>query len=195
MQNKIRLPMTAKTTLLLLCLSLSTSLHAKKEVVVDLTTQKAYAMDNNKIVFEGYISSGEEGRETPTGTFKISEKKVKHKSNLWPKPNGGAMMPLMQRLGDTPFAMHLGELPGAAASHGCIRLQDGFAQKMFRWTTIGMDVTVKGDASLFIPSVETHRHGIKSFVVRKRVVKNDVPARHIKKKKPMYMEDFSFLSL
>ena len=119
---------------------------AYKEIVVDLSEQKAYAIEEGYVVFEGRISSGKQGRETPTGEFTIIQKKRHHKSNLWPKPNGGAKMPYMMRLTNSGIAMHLGYVPNKPASHGCIRLKKGFAQKMYRWASVGISVYIEGDA-------------------------------------------------
>ncbi|SFV56621.1 hypothetical protein MNB_SV-8-190 [hydrothermal vent metagenome] len=127
-------------------LVISIPLWAYQEIVVDLSEQKAYAIEDGYIVFEGRISSGKIGRETPNGEFKILQKKRKHVSNLWPKPNGGAKMPYMMRLTNSGIAMHLGYVPNRPASHGCIRLKNGFAQKMYRWARVGTPVYVEGDA-------------------------------------------------
>lgn len=124
----------------------SSSLFAYKEIVVNLSEQMAYAIENNEIVFEGRISSGMSGRETPMGEFEIIQKKRHHKSNIWPKPNGGAQMPYMMRLTNSGIAMHLGYVPDKPDSHGCIRLKTGFAQKMFSWAKVGTPVYVEGDA-------------------------------------------------
>ncbi len=124
----------------------SPTLFAYKEIVVDLTEQKAYAIEDGIIVFEGRISSGKPGRETPNGEFTITQKKRHHKSNLWPKPDGGAKMPYMMRLTNSGIAMHLGYVPNKPASHGCIRLKKGFAQKMYSWAKVGIYVYVEGDA-------------------------------------------------
>jgi len=124
----------------------SSLLFAYKEIVVDLSEQKAYAIEDGFIIFEGRISSGKPGRETPNGEFRIIQKKRYHKSNLWPKPNGGAKMPYMMRLTNGGIAMHLGYVPNKPASHGCIRLKKGFAQKMYRWASVGTSVYVEGDA-------------------------------------------------
>lgn len=132
------------TIITLLCIP--SILFAYKEIIVDLSVQKAYAMEDGHIVFEGRISSGKEGRETPNGTYNIMQKKRYHRSNLWPKPNGGAKMNYMLRLTNTGIAMHLGHVPNRAASHGCVRLKSGFAQKMFRWAQVGTTVYVEGDA-------------------------------------------------
>lgn len=117
-----------------------------KEVLIDLSNQRAYATEDGLVIFEGRISSGKPGRETPRGEFTIIQKKRHHKSNLWPKPNGGAKMPYMMRLTNSGIAMHLGYVPNKPASHGCIRLENGFAQKMYRWARVGTDVYVVGEA-------------------------------------------------
>ncbi|MEA3432948.1 MAG: L,D-transpeptidase family protein [Campylobacterota bacterium] len=124
----------------------SSTLFAYKEIVVDLSNQRAYAIEDGFVVFEGRISSGKPGRETPNGEFTIIQKKRHHKSNLWPKPNGGAKMPYMMRLTNSGIAMHLGYVPNKPASHGCIRLEKGFARKMYRWAKVGTDVSVEGEA-------------------------------------------------
>lgn len=121
-------------------------LYAQKEIVVDLGQQKAYALEDGTIVFEGRISSGKKGRETPEGTYRILQKKRKYRSNLWPKPNGGATMPYMLRLTNTGIAIHLGNTSKRAASHGCILAQNGFAQRLYRWARVGTLVRVNGNA-------------------------------------------------
>ena len=51
-------------------------------------------------------------------------------------------MPFMQRITWSGVAMHLGVVPGYPASHGCIRLPDGFAHKFWGMTQIGSRVVV-----------------------------------------------------
>jgi len=120
-------------------------LFAQKEIIVDLSEQMAYAYEDGSLVMEGRISSGKMGRETPVGDYVVLEKQRHHRSNLWPKPNGGARMDYMLRLTNDGIAMHLGYVPNRPASHGCIRLQNGFAQKLFRWASVGTVVYVEGD--------------------------------------------------
>jgi len=129
---------------LLLYLALVTVSLAQKEIVIDLSEQMAYAYEDGSIVIEGRISSGTIGRETPAGEYRILEKERHHKSNLWPKPNGGAKMDYMMRLTNDGIAMHLGYVPNKPASHGCVRLKNGFAQKLFAWATVGMPVYIEG---------------------------------------------------
>lgn len=129
-------------------------LSAQKKIVIDLSLQKAYALKNGHIVFEGRISSGKEGRETPNGTYTIMQKKRHHKSNLWPKPNGGAKMPYMMRLTNDGIALHLGHVPNRPASHGCVRLPNGFAQKMFRWASVGTKVEIEGRGQDYLDALK-----------------------------------------
>jgi hypothetical protein len=59
-----------------------------------------------------------------------------------------AWMPNMQRITWNGLALHGGPLPGYAASHGCIRMPYGFAEKLYGKTRIGMRVIVSpNDAS------------------------------------------------
>ena len=43
-----------------------------------------------------------------------------------------AWMPNMQRITWNGVALHGGPLPGYAASHGCVRMPYGFAEKLFK---------------------------------------------------------------
>ena len=123
-----------------------TSVYAGKSIVVDLSTQTATAYESDIPVFSGQISTGTAKRPTPTGRFRVLEKDVDHVSTSWPKPSGGAKMHYMLRLTKYGIAMHLGFVPSYPASHGCIRLQNGFAQKMYSWAHVGLPVRVVGRA-------------------------------------------------
>jgi len=85
------------------------------------------------------VSTGREGRETPTGEFTILQKEVVHRSRTY----DDAPMPYMQRLTWKGVAMHAGRLPGYRASHGCIRLPRGFAKLLYGITEIGTPVTIQ----------------------------------------------------
>ncbi len=118
--------------------------HTDKKIVVDLTKQEAYAYEDGNLVLKGWISSGKKGLETPTGNYTILAKEIFHISNRWPEPDGGAEMPFMLRLTWDGIALHLGYVPNHPASHGCIRLSDGFAQELYKWARLGTKVIVKG---------------------------------------------------
>jgi len=118
--------------------------EAKKQIVVDLSKQEAYAYENGRLVFSGWVSTGRPGHRTPTGYFRVLEKDIDHVSSKYPRPNGGAKMYYMLRLTNYGIAMHLGYVPNYPASHGCIRMQNGFAQKMYYWANVGTPVIIKG---------------------------------------------------
>ena len=61
----------------------------------------------------------------------------------------------MQRITWNGIALHGGPLPGYAASHGCVRMPFGFAEKLFDKTRIGMRVIISpndADAGRVFPS-------------------------------------------
>ncbi len=130
----------------LLSLSWASTATAGKHIVVNLTFQKVMAYENDKLLFSGRISTGTPDRATPTGKFRVIEKDIDHVSNSWPKPSGGAKMHYMLRLTNYGIAMHLGYVPDYPASHGCIRLENGLAQKMYTWAKMGTPVYVRGHA-------------------------------------------------
>ncbi len=118
--------------------------QAGKKIVVDLSEQEAYAYEDGRMLFHGWISTGKPGRRTPTGRFRVLEKELRHVSSKYPEPHGGARMDYMLRLTNYGVAMHLGYVPNYPASHGCIRMENGFAQKMYNWASVGTPVIIRG---------------------------------------------------
>jgi hypothetical protein len=53
-------------------------------------------------------------------------------------------MHYMLRVTGSGIAMHLGHVPNYPASHGCIRMQNGFAQRMYRWAHVGVPISIIG---------------------------------------------------
>lgn len=113
-------------------------------LVVSLPTQRAVLFRNGVPIAASTISSGREGRETPTGVFTILEKQVEHRSSTY----DNAPMPFMQRLTWRGVALHAGNLPGYPASHGCIRLPKEFAKLLYGTTRLGMTVVVTSRAAI-----------------------------------------------
>lgn len=103
------------------------------EVVVSLPLQVVYVYRAGELIGISTTSTGKPGKETPTGTFPILQKRRTHFSNLY----NNAPMPFMQRLTWDGIALHGGVIPGYPASHGCIRLPDAFAQQLFAITRLG----------------------------------------------------------
>jgi len=133
----------------------SVALFGGKMIVVDLTKQVAYAYENGQEVMRGNVSTGRPGKRTPVGTFRVLEKDIDHVSSKYPKPYGGARMNYMLRLTRSGIAMHLGYVPNYPASHGCIRMENGFAQKMYYWAPVGTKVIVKGTPPRYVNREDT----------------------------------------
>ena len=106
--------------------------------VVSIGRQRVTFYDKTGAVAQSPVSSGMRGHETPQGVFSIIGKEEEHFSNLY----DDASMPFMQRLTWSGVAMHAGALPGYAASHGCIRLPHGFAERIFKMTKFNTRVVI-----------------------------------------------------
>jgi L,D-transpeptidase catalytic domain len=127
--------------------------------IVSIKSQQVTFYDADGWILRAPVSTGVTGRETPAGVFAVVEKKEDHRSNMY----DDAHMPHMQRITWNGIALHGGPLPGYAASHGCVRLPFGFAEKLFDKTRIGMRVIISPNdaapvefshAALFVPNVE-----------------------------------------
>src|SRR2546427_8669518 len=127
--------------------------------IVSIKTQQVTFYDADGWILRAPVSTGTTGRETPAGVFALIEKDKDHRSTLY----DDAEMPNMQRITWNGIALHGGPLPGYAASHGCVRMPFGFAEKLFDKTQIGMRVIISpNDAApvefshkaLFVPNAE-----------------------------------------
>ena len=129
--------------------------------IVSIKTQQVTFYDAEGWIFRAPVSTGVKERETPAGVFAVIEKDKDHHSSMY----DDAWMPHMQRITWNGLALHGGPLPGYAASHGCVRMPFGFAEKLFGKTRIGMRVIISpNDAapvefshpalSLFTPNAE-----------------------------------------
>lgn len=119
-------------------------------VVISLDEQNIYVYRNGVAIGVGPISSGRPGHETPPGVYSILQKAREHRSTLY----DDAPMPYMQRLTWDGIALHGGVLPGHPASHGCVRLPQSFAEKLYAITQRG-GIVVVADARVSPASI-TH---------------------------------------
>lgn len=134
-------------------------------IVIDLSEQTARFYKGGIEVGSAPVSTGREGYNTPTGNFSVIEKERNHISTLYgdyvdaggavvvkniginvdKRPPGtrfqGAPMPYFLRITGA-VGMHAGYLPGYAASHGCIRLPHGAAEKFFENAPCGTPVSI-----------------------------------------------------
>src|SRR5471032_2627050 len=128
--------------------------------IVSIKPQQVTFYDAEGWILRAPVSTGVKERETPAGVFAVIEKDRDHHSSMY----DDAWMPNMQRITWNGVALHGGPLPGYAASHGCVRMPYGFAEKLFDKTWIGMRVIISpNDAepvefshpALFTPNRET----------------------------------------
>ncbi len=127
--------------------------------IVSIKSQRVTLYDADGWILRAPVSSGTKGRETPQGVFSVVQKDKDHHSNLY----DDAWMPNMLRITWSGIALHGGPLPGYAASHGCVRMPYGFAEKLFDKVRIGMRVIIAPDdvepvefahPALFVPNSE-----------------------------------------
>jgi hypothetical protein len=109
-----------------------------ERVVIGLTDQLVYLYRGDTLMAVATISTGIEGRDTPTGIFSVLDKKPFYRS----KKYDNAPMPWMQRIDTYGVALHGGYNPGYPASHGCIRLPVAFAKKLYALTGLGTPVYI-----------------------------------------------------
>jgi hypothetical protein len=140
------------------------------KIVIDLSEQRLRYYKGGELVGVSPISSGTPSHPTPTGSFRITEKDIAHRSSCYgeyvdgngnvvngdvdcrvdKKPPGchyvGASMRYFMRV-KGGVGMHEGYLPGFPASHGCIRLPTQMAAIFYGSTPTGTPVQITGSAS------------------------------------------------
>jgi len=158
-----------KLAIALFAIGLVAKLSAQQTaVIINLTEQTAYLLEDGRVAFISPIASGREGRETPTGSFRVISKDLNHQSanyglvcdsygrtvnpNATPRshvPPGchytPAPMPYFMEFCRC-VGMHAGYLPGYPASHGCVRMPRDLAAEFFSRVRIGTPVKVVGSA-------------------------------------------------
>ena len=127
------------------------------QIVVSIAKQRATLFANDVAVAEAPISTGVPGHPTPLGVFSVIAKSRHHRSNIY----SGAPMPYMQRITWSGIALHQGPLPGFPASHGCIRLPESFAIKLWGLTKLGTRVVVTRDPVAPVRFTDTHLIALK----------------------------------
>lgn len=137
----------------------------KPSVKISLAEQRAYFYKGGQLVGISQLSTGQEGRNTPVGRYKIIQKDPDHASSRYgdyvdandnvvmpnidneldPKPPGsrykGAPMPYFMRIVGG-VGMHAGYLPGYPASHGCIRMPEFMAENFYNSVSVGTPVEI-----------------------------------------------------
>jgi hypothetical protein len=108
------------------------------QIIISIADQRISLYENGALIARSSVSTGVEGHPTPLGVFSVISKKKWHRSNIY----SGAPMPYMQRITWSGIALHAGDLPGYPASHGCIRLTNDFAIRLWHLTKRGTRVII-----------------------------------------------------
>jgi len=136
-------------------------------VIVSLGKQRVFLMVGDQVYIDSPISSGKRGHETPKGSYKVMEKDPDHRSSIYgdfvdrggrtvrsgvstqidSAPSGthyvGASMKWFCRLTSGGVGMHVGILPGYAASHGCVRLPSDIAPLIYQKVKVGTPAVIE----------------------------------------------------
>ena len=121
-----------------------------KLIEVNLSEQYLTAFEGNRVVFEGYISSGARGHETPTGTFSIFSK-LASDDMRGPDPTlpGGSYfqpdVPWVMYFAGGGYAIHgvyWHSSFGTPRSHGCVGASVGAASFLYNWAPIGTRIYI-----------------------------------------------------
>jgi lipoprotein-anchoring transpeptidase ErfK/SrfK len=110
-------------------------------IIVSTAKQRVTVYANGTLVGRAPVSTGMPDHPTPMGIFTVISKSRWHVSNIY----SGAPMPYMQRITWSGIALHAGKLPGYPASHGCIRLPEHFAARLWGLSKIGARVIIARD--------------------------------------------------
>jgi hypothetical protein len=111
------------------------------QIIIAIADQRVSLYDNGALIARSSVSTGIQRHPTPLGVFSVISKQRWHRSNIY----SAAPMPYMQRITWSGIALHAGVLPGHPASHGCIRLANGFAIRLWDLTKRGTRVIIAHD--------------------------------------------------
>lgn len=138
--------------------------QTRVEILLDQQRGRLYIKD--QIAMDFPACTGRSGEyETPTGKFRITEKKLEHRSSLYGSyvnaagdvvkggvhsseeaPEGsrfeGTKMPYWMRFNGA-IGMHTGAVFREGSSHGCVRIPPEACSIIFAKTTVGTPVIVK----------------------------------------------------
>ena len=117
------------------------TLRRPLQIIISIADQRVSLFDNGALIARSSVSTGTQGHPTPLGVFSVISKQRWHRSNIY----SAAPMPYMQRITWSGIALHAGVVPGYPASHGCIRLKNDFAIRLWHLTKRGTRVIIAHD--------------------------------------------------
>ena len=121
--------------------------NAPRSLEVSIAQQYAWARQGDVVLWEGFVSTGKEGFETPTGTFFVNSKiPVQNMEGViggeyYNVPSVPDVM-YFTNVGHAIHGTYWHNNFGVPMSHGCINLPVEVASWMYGWAPIGMQVTI-----------------------------------------------------
>ncbi|MDP9375681.1 MAG: L,D-transpeptidase/peptidoglycan binding protein [Chloroflexota bacterium] len=130
------------------------ALKPERWIAVDLTKQRMYAMVDDEVVYTAVISSGERGRETPTGTFYINRRVANE--TMTSASIGAEEYYHLENVLYTQYFTYEGHALhyawwrkdpdgfGRPSSHGCVNQTLRDAEYFWNFARVGTRVTIAG---------------------------------------------------
>jgi tetratricopeptide (TPR) repeat protein len=126
-------------------------LFPPKRIDIDISKQRLYAYEGDKLIYKWVCSTGLRGRDTATGKFQVLDKIKMAYSKVW-----RLKMPFwlgIYYVGGIENGIHglpirpdgsvmWGGLLGQRASYGCIILTNQAARTLYKWADIGTVVDI-----------------------------------------------------
>lgn len=153
-----------KTSAIFKSEQLAQTSHKDSRVLVNKTTQRIQLIDKDKVVLDAPCSTGREGKYTPVGNFKITEKITNKRSTIYGtcykdgvKVWGGDRrqcnvrynkyvgeeLPYWQRLTQDGIGLHSSNyVDRQPRSNGCVRIEPEIAQLIYQKTNKGTIVSI-----------------------------------------------------
>ncbi len=146
--------------------ALATVNKSKVKLRVSKANQRMIVTQDNVVLMDTPITTGRPGKPTPNGTFKLYNRVADKRSNSYGTmyKNGvrvcgghrrdnckgvsydkyvGSPLPYWQRIDDNGIGIHQSNsVKRYPASGGCIRIQPGYAKRIFNITKSGTPITI-----------------------------------------------------
>jgi lipoprotein-anchoring transpeptidase ErfK/SrfK len=124
-----------------------------QRIVVDISEQQMYVYEGDNLLWKWVVSTGEPGRDTAIGQFKIQSKIEKAYASTWdldmpywlgiywsgPIEDGIHALPIQRATGRKLWEGLLGK----RVSYGCIILSDENARTLYDWAKMGTPVIIQ----------------------------------------------------
>lgn len=122
-------------------------------ILVDISEQRMYVYENGRLLWNWVVSTGEPGKDTATGRFRVLDKIEVAYASTWnldmpywlgiyysgSLENGIHALPINRATGVKLWEGLLGQ----RVSYGCIILSDENARTLFEWAHVGTPVVIQ----------------------------------------------------